>query len=104
MIVGDSYLQGAAVGSVDEPGLLVQEEVDQRRQTKQAVGSWGPTGDLLVIWSVGWGGLDWFGWVGLAQTRGKKKEAAIGLLVMNRKEGWVENWKANYQWEPEDGE
>ena len=39
---------------------------------------------------MGWGGLDWFGWVGLAQTRGKEKEATIGLLVMDRKEGWVE--------------
>ena len=40
--------EGASVGSADEPGLPVQEEVDQRCQTDKAMGSWRPTGDLVT--------------------------------------------------------
>ena len=66
------------MGSVDEPGLLVQEEVDQRRQTEQAVGSRGPTGDLLVISGLGRAGLVWLGWSGLNK---RKEERSHHLII-----------------------
>ena len=59
------------MGAADEPGVPVQEEADQCCQTDKAMGSWRPTGDLVMI------GLVWSeknGWVSVLQTRGKKKE------------------------------
>ena len=47
---GDSCFPGAPMGGADEPGLLVQEETDERGQTDQAMGTWRPAGGFK--WSA----------------------------------------------------
>ena len=54
---GDSCFPGAPMGGADEPGLLVQEETDERGQTDQAMGTWRSAGGLVirnasVIWII----------------------------------------------------
>ena len=41
------------MGGADEPGVPLQEETDQRGQTDKAMGTWRPTGDLLISGVVG---------------------------------------------------